>query len=176
MWLGINPEEITINLHSVDAMSLLPFIRGRDFQIVEMMGYKDNIEKNLLIENEERFWIRKNHYIEIAGLIEDDDFENIHYLIIHFENGDGLRFSFGQLNVKLSDCQSLKKCTTRLLEQYGYFAAEKIWEFVSKQDCDMPIYYVLGMEEKDLGNSLNEMRERGELIRDEIKTNKTSSY
>jgi hypothetical protein len=28
----------------------------------------------------------------------------------------------------------------------------------------MPIYYVLGMEEKDLGNSLNEMREKGELI------------
>ena len=58
----------------------------------------------------------------------------------------------------------LKKCTIRLLEQYGYFAAEKIWEFVSKQDCDMPIYYVLGMEEKDLGNSLNEMREKCELI------------
>ena len=164
MWLGINPEESTINLHSVDAMSILPFIRGRDFQIVEMMGYKDNIEKNLLRENEERFWIRKNHYIEISGLIEDDDFENIDYLIIHFENGDGLSFSFGQLNVKLSDNKLLKKCTIKLLEQYGYFAAEKIWEFVSKQDCDMPIYYVLGMEEKDLGNSLNKMREKGELI------------
>ena len=164
MWLGINPEESTINLHSVDAMSILPFIRGRDFQIVEMMGYKDNIEKNLLRENEERFWIRKNHYIEISGLIEDDDFENIDYLIIHFENGDGLSFYFGQLNVKLSDNKLLKKCTIKLLEQYGYCAAEKIWEFVSKQDCDMPIYYVLGMEEKDLGNSLNEMREKGELI------------
>jgi glutaredoxin-related protein len=164
MWLGINLEKNTVNLHSVDATSILPFIRGRDFQIVEIMGYKDNIEKNLLRENEERFWVRKNHYIAISGLIEDDNFENIHYLIIHFENGDGLSFSFGQLNVKLKDNKLLKKCTIKLLEQYGYFAAEKIWEFVSKQDCDMPIYYVLGMEEKDLGNSLNEMREKGELI------------
>ena len=38
----------------------------------------------------------------------------------------------------------------KLLEQYGYFAAEKIWDYVIKQDYDMPIYYVLGMEEKDL--------------------------
>lgn len=167
MWLGINFEKKTVNLHSVDAMSILPFIRGRDFQIVEMMGYKDKIEKNLLRENQERFWVRKNHYIEIAGLIENADFENIHYLIIHFENGDGLSFSFGQLNVKLLDYKSLKRCTIKLLEQYGYFAAEKIWEFVSKQDCDMPIYHVLGMEEKDLDNSLNEMRENGELISSE---------
>ena len=62
----------------------------------------------------------------------------------------------------------LKKCTIRLLEQYGYFAAEKIWDFVSKQDCDMPIYYVLGMEEKDLGDTLNEMRKQGQIVHDEI--------
>ena len=73
MWLGINLEKNTVNLHSVDATSILPFIRGRDFQIVEMMGYKDNIEKNLLRENEERFWVRKNHYIEISGLIEGNE-------------------------------------------------------------------------------------------------------
>jgi len=72
------------------------------------------------------------------------------------------------LSVRLKDSKLLKKCTIRLLEQYGYFAAEKIWDFVSKQDCDMPIYYVLGMEEKDLGNRLNEMRKHGQIVHDEI--------
>lgn len=49
----------------------------------------------------------------------------------------------------------------KLLEQYGYFAAEKIWDYVIKQDYDMPIYYVLGMEEKDLDNRLKRMRNEG---------------
>ena len=127
-----------------------------------------NIEKNLLRENEERFWVRKNHYIEISSLIEEDEYEQMSSIIINFENGDGLSFCFGQLNVRLTDSKLLKKCTTRLLEQYGYFAAERIWDFVSKQDCDMPIYYVLGMEEKDLGDTLNEMRKQGQIVHDEI--------
>ena len=42
-----------------------------------MIGNKNGLEKNLLSENEERFWIRKNHYIELSGLIEDADFENM---------------------------------------------------------------------------------------------------
>ena len=149
-------------------MSILPFFRGRDFQIEELSGYKDSIEKNLLWENEERFWVKKNHYIEISSLIEEDDSEQISSLIINFKNGDGLSFCFGQLSVRLKDSKLLKKCTIRLLEQYGYFAAEKIWDFVSKQDCDMPIYYVLGMEEKDLGNRLNEMRNQGKIVHEEF--------
>ena len=158
MWLGVNAEDNLIGCHSVDAMSILPFLRGRDFQIVEMWGSKD---QNLLREGEQRFWTRKNHYIEISSLIEDDDFEQISSIIINFDNGDGLNFCHGQLSVKLSDNKSLKKCTVRLLEQYGYFAADKIWEFVSKQDYDMPIYYVLGMEENDLNDSLKRMRDEG---------------
>ena len=168
MWFGVNSEDNLISCHSVDAMSILPFIRGRDFQIEELSGYKDNIEKNLLRENEERFWVRKNHYIEISSLIEEDEYEQISSIIINFENGDGLSFCFGQLNVRLNDSKLLKKCTIRLLEQYGYFAAERIWDFVSKQDCDMPIYHVLGMEEKDLGDTLNEMRKQGQIVHDEI--------
>lgn len=168
VWFGINSKKDTISLHSVDAMSILPFIRGRDFHIEELSGYKDNIEKNLLSENEESFWIRNNHYIEVSSLIEEDEYEHISTIIINFENDDGLSFCFGQLNVRLTDIELLRKCTIRLLEQYGYFAAERIWDFVSKQDYDMPIYYVLGMEEKDLGDSLHEMRKQGQIVHEEI--------
>ena len=169
MWFGVNSEDNLINCHSVDAMSILPFLRGRDFQIEELSGYKDNVVKNLLRENEERSWVRKNHYIEISSLIEEDENEQISSLIINFDNGDGLSFSFGELRIRLSNTKLLKHCTIKLLEQYGYFAAEKIWDFVSKQDCDMPIYYVLGMEEKDLGDRLNEMRKHGKTVDEEVR-------
>ena len=45
MWFGISSEESIIHLHSVDAMSILPFIRGRDFQITEMWGSKNDNER-----------------------------------------------------------------------------------------------------------------------------------
>jgi hypothetical protein len=60
--------------------------------------------------------------------------------------------------VKISDIKLLKKCTLKILEQYGYYAANEIWNFVSQQNCDMPIYYLKGMEEKDILDSLEETR------------------
>jgi len=157
-WFGIKSEESSIYLCSIDALSILTFIRGRDFQIIEMWGSKNNNEKDLLCKYEERFWVRKNHFIEIASLIEEDEYENISSITINFDNGDELNFSYGQLGVKISDSKLLKKCTLKLLEQYGYFAAKAIWNFVSKQNCDMPIFYLLGMDEKDILNSLEETR------------------
>ena len=41
-WMAIDPEYNIINLSSVDAMAIIPFIRGRDFQIVKMWGFKVN--------------------------------------------------------------------------------------------------------------------------------------
>ena len=166
MWFGINSEQNMIRCSSVDAMSLLIYIRGRDFQIEELFGYKDSLEKKLLWDNEDRFWVKKNHYIEISNLIEQDDCERISSININFENGDGLTFSYGQLSVKLSDKNSLKKCTIRLLEQYGYFAAEKIWNFVCDQKFEMPIYYVLGMEEEDIGDMFDKMKKHGKEVND----------
>jgi len=32
MWFGINSKKSIIHLHSVDAISIIPFIRGRDFR------------------------------------------------------------------------------------------------------------------------------------------------
>ena len=37
MWFGVKSEDNLISCHSVDAMSILPFIRGRDFQIEELL-------------------------------------------------------------------------------------------------------------------------------------------
>lgn len=167
-WFYVNIKDRVVSCSSVDAMSVLPFIRHRDFQIVELFGYKDGSEKNLLWENEEGSWVRDSHYVEISSLIEEDSFENILSMRINFDNDDFLNFCYGQLNVRLMDIDSLKKSTLILLEQYGYFAADKIWDFVSKQDYDMPIYYVLGMEEKDLGGTLNEMQKQGKKVHDQL--------
>jgi hypothetical protein len=158
MWFGIKSEESSIYLCSIDALSILTFIRGRDFQIIEMWGSKNNNEKDLLCKDEERFWVRKNHFIEIASLIEEDKDENIISLRINLDNGDYINLIYGQLWVKIADTKLLKKCTLKILEQYGYYAANEIWNFVSQQNCEMPIDYLVGMEEKDILDSLEETK------------------
>ena len=158
-WFGMKSEESSIYLCSVDALSILTFIRGRDFQIIEMWaGDNNNIEKDLLRKDEERFWVREKHFIDIVSIIEEDTFQDIISLKINFDNGDYINFLYGQLKVEISDYKLLKKCTLKLLEQYGYYAANEIWNFVSQQNCDMPIYYLQGMEEKDILDSFEETR------------------
>ena len=169
-WFGVNRDTMVAYFSSVDSMSILPFIRGRDFKINEMYGMKNGNETNLLRENEESFWIKKEHHIEICQLIEDDSFDNICLLDIDLDNGDSIRFSYGQLVVKLSDSELLKKCTKNILERYGIFASERIWNFVVKQYCDMPVCFVSGMEDKDISEDcLNKMKEEGERVFEENK-------
>ena len=67
-WIYINIKDGIVSCSSVDAMSILPFIRQRDFKIVELFGYKDGCENNLLWENEEPSWVRRSHYVEISSL------------------------------------------------------------------------------------------------------------
>ena len=69
---------------------------------------------------------------------------------------------FNEVNATepLSDIKLLKTHTKKLLEQYGYFASESIWNFVSNEKETMPIYLLSGMEEKDLGDRLNAVKEQ----------------
>ena len=53
-WLQINKKENWVSFRSVDALAILPFLRNRDFRILEMIGMKNKIEQSLLWENEER--------------------------------------------------------------------------------------------------------------------------
>ena len=167
-WLNINQKENLVSFHSVDTMSVLPFLRGRDFKIVELYPLKDNVKKNLLRKNEEKFWVRKNHYLEINSLIEDDQLEQISIIEMNFDCGGGLTFNLGKLTVRLNDRNSLRKISIKILEQYGYFSAAEIWNFVSKQNCDMPIHHVLGMEQKDINDSFISMLKQGKMVDEEL--------
>ena len=149
-WLSIDQENNIVHFTSVDAMSILCFLKNRDFQITEMIWLKKNKEKDLLNKTEERFWVNKNHYLEISNLIEENEFQNICSLIINFKNENGLQFTYGELWVKLDDYNTLKDCTIKILEQYGYFAGKIIWDIVSKKKYEIPIYFLLGMENNDI--------------------------
>ena len=155
MFFGI--KDSTAYMNSVDPTCALPFLRGRDFKIEEMTGMKDGEEVNLLREGEEPLWVRNNHKAAIEGILEEDDMHSIHNLRIEFENGDFINFSYGVFAVRCTDMVRLKTLCIKLLEQYSYFAAERIWDFVVNQDEQMPIYFVQCVEESNIEEGLIRM-------------------
>ena len=155
MFFGV--KDCTAYMHSVDATCVLPFLRGRDFKIDEMTGMKDGEEVNLLWEGEEPLWVRNNHEVEINGILEEDDMNSIHNLLIDFDNGDFIKYSYGKFVVRCSDMVRLKTICIKLLEQYSYFAAERIWAFVIEQNEQMPIYFVQCVEESNIEEGLIRM-------------------
>ena len=101
-WLAINKKENWASFTSVDVLATLPFLRNRDFRILEMIGMKNKKEQSLLWENEERMWVRERHYIDINSIIEENDYCPIHYMEIELDNSDFIRFSYGNLFVKIT--------------------------------------------------------------------------
>ena len=69
-WLQINKKENWASFRSVDALAILPFLRNRDFRILEMIGRKNKEEQSLLWEDEERLWVNKRHFLDISSIIE----------------------------------------------------------------------------------------------------------
>jgi len=155
MFFGV--KDCTAYMHSVDATCALPFLRGRDFKIDEMTGMKDGEEVNLLWEGEEPLWVRNNHEVEINGILEEDDMNSINNLLIDFDNGDFINYSYGVFAVRCTDMARLKTICIKLLEQYSYFAAESIWTFVIEQTEQMPIYFVQCVEESNIEEGLIRM-------------------
>ena len=102
-------------------------------------------------------WVRHNHEAAIEGILENDDMPSIHNLRIEFDNGDFINYSYGVFAVRCTDMVRLKTICIKLLEQYSYFAAERIWAFVIEQNEQMPIYFVQCVEESNIEEGLIRM-------------------
>ena len=168
-WLAINKKENWASFTSVDALAILPFLRNRDFRILEMIGIKNKKEQSLLWENEERMWVKERHYIDINSIIEENGYCSIHCMEIELDNSDFIRFSYGNLFVKISSEILLKKITLQVLEFYGYFAANTIWNHVYNQDNEMPIYFACGMEDRDITDEMSRLTIESDRIAEEIR-------
>lgn len=161
VWFGVNKEHNIMQLHSIDGVPIIHFLRGRRYRILVLtvLDKKTNKEKSLLNEGEERFWVDKNNSTELSYLIEDIDnnYPGLFWADIELENNGFVRFMHGQLGVKMSDFEELKKITIKVLDFYGYFAAEKIWNFASDCNQSIMISFVLAMEEHKITNQFERM-------------------
>ena len=72
-------------------------------------------------------------------------------------NNGFVRFMHGQLVVRISDFEALKKATIKVLDFYGYFAAEMIWDFAVGCNKSLMISFVLAMEGHEITDEFDRM-------------------
>ena len=156
-----------IGISSVGFEKAAIFLRKRDFKVNKLQGFKDNEEINLLWEGEELFWITKDHYIEIFGLLEKNEYTPFSHVEIEFANGGGITYSAASLYVEFPNGEDLTSKTIILLETMGYYVGEMILDFC-RENPDMHLLeFVLGMEPKDITDEFERMKLHTEYINNE---------
>ncbi len=166
-WFSYNKEKNGISFSNASFISVIPYLRGRDFCIQLLSTLKGEKEVSLLRLSEPTFWTRKNHHIEIAGLIEEDNNNPIYFAQIELDHGGLIRYESGQLIVMFPQNESLKQITIELLKSNGYFAGELLWEFCENHPEEFLIDYILALEEKDITDEFERML----LWNEELKNN-----
>jgi hypothetical protein len=156
-WFSYSKEKNSISLSNARFISIIPYLRGRDFSIQLLSTLKDEKEISLLRLSEPTFWTRKDHHIEIAGLIEEDNNNPIYFAQIELDRGGSIRYYSGQLNVMFPENESIKQITIDLLKSNGYFAGKLLWKFCEKHPEEFLLDYILGCEEKDIKDEFERM-------------------
>jgi hypothetical protein len=156
-WFSYNKEKNCISFSNARFITVIPYLRGRDFCIKLLSTLKNDKEISLLRLSEPKFWTRKDHHIEIAGLIEEDNANPIYFAQIDLDHGGSIRYDCGQLHVMTPENQSLKQITIDLLKSNGYFASELLWEFCEKHSEEFLLDFILGHEEKDITDEFERM-------------------
>ena len=161
VWFGVDKTNNVIHLHSIDGVSIIHFLRGRRYRILVLtvLDKETNKEKTLLNEGEESVWVNENNSTELSYLIEDVDsnYPGLFWAEIELENNGFVRFMHGQLVVRISDFEALKKATIKVLDFYGYFAADMIWDFAVSCNKSLMISFVLAMEGHEITDEFDRM-------------------
>ena len=166
-FFGYFKETNHIGICSVGFEKAAIFLRNRDFRVVELLGIKDNEEVNLLYEDEEPLWITKDHHLEIYSLLSNNDYTLFTHVKIELADGGDINYSAASLYVKFPDGEDIKSKTIMLLQTMGYYAAEKIFDFCSKNPDMHLLEFVLGMEPEDITDEFERMKAHTENINNE---------
>jgi hypothetical protein len=112
-------------------------MRGKSFCIKEMVSDDSDNKLGYIRKPEDADWViygDENHTNALQWFIEDCDQHKVFECLIELEGGCEIEQVAGQLFVSYQSPDQIKSGMVQLLKCYGYFAAEKIWDFVMQYD------------------------------------------
>ena len=121
----------------------------------------------MLYENEEPFWITKNHHLEIYSLLSKNDYTPFTHVKIELADGGDINYIAASLYVKFPEGEDIKSKTITLLETMGYYAAEKIFDFCAENPDMHLLEFVIGMKPGDITDEFDRMKSHTEYINNE---------
>ena len=163
-FFGYYKETNHIAISSVEFDKASIFLRNKDFKINELYAFKGEKEINLMRENEEPSWVKKDHHIEINWMLSENDLTPFSSVQIELSHGGAINFYTGQLFVKFPKGEDIKQKTLKVLETMGYYAAEAVFEFCEENPGMYLMSFVLGKNSEDITDEFEKMKTHSEEI------------
>ena len=142
-----------ISVKSVDTAAIAHLIRKKSFCIKEMRSDDNDFKQRFIRKPEDAYWVKygeESHANEIQWFIEDCDIQTVYNCDIELEGDCNITHITGQLFVGYQHPDQIKDGMINLLNHYGYFAAEQIWDYTMKFDKSIPIDSLQGIENENL--------------------------
>ena len=145
--------EKIIALWSIDTLTIIHLLRGKNFCIKYMLSNDMDNRMNYIRRPEDSYWVNygdTSHTVEIQGFAEYCDNHEVFECLIEIEGGCIIEQLAGQLFITYKSKDQIKDGVSALMKSYGYFAAEKILDFVMLFDKCIPIDSLQGIEPENL--------------------------
>ena len=139
-----NTRAKTIGLVVVDPMVAIHFMRNRNFRIVHVSkllssNSKKEFEELDIYEKEKPPWVTNDHRSEIATFLDICSDEPILECHIEIEGGIDFIFSGAELYIQYKRIHQLADAIKIILNYHGYYAVDKIWNYVSSYSAHYDI-------------------------------------
>ena len=157
-WFSCNEDNNSLSLHAIDALAIVPFLKGLDFSIKEIIAFNDQSVSHINYESE-KDWVKENHSITISSLMEQADNQELHSIKIELERGGLIVFEHGQLFVQYPLGENLKDRMIAVFDTYGYYAGKEIWEFSCQHKEQLLLDYVLALRPQEIIDEFENMLE-----------------
>ena len=157
-WFCCNEGDNNLSLHAIDALAIVPFLKGLDFSIKEIIAFHDQSMSHINYEGEND-WVKENHSMAISSLMEQADNQELHSIKIELERGGLIVFEHGQLFVQYPLGENLKDRMIAVFDTYGYYAGKEIWEFSCQHKEQLLLDYVLALRPQEIIDEFENMLE-----------------
>ena len=148
-----------ISLSVVDFNVVCHYLKNKSFKINELLALKNHDEVSCLWEGEEPIWDDKIDYF-----LETCNNHVVSNSKIKIKGGASLNFSYGRLTISNENQEILRLFTVKILDFYGYFAAQEIWNFCMNQKKEINISMLIGIQSSEIDSYFRELENNPNLL------------
>ena len=162
MKLQFNSSEKKLKITSLSIDSVIVYLRGRDFLILEMRDLKDDLiyrnDSDYFLNEKDTFWVSEDHGIEINSIIKlICSNEGLGMISIKLSDTDFILFENRCLTIKMHNKLEVRSITINLLKNKGLFVSNLIWDISEITKRSLCVSSLLGFDYHEIEDKLDYM-------------------